>query len=294
MLTPEQAREQLNRTRNPEWKTKALATIEQLPEPLRAIGWVLLDRNFIGQESKTWNEQLLLQKEATQRLDAIAVADRMNLWSAFFPRLDGPLVERTWQALKSGPYQERYDRKPFRAPGDEAASRERRFDWFHAMVEELTQYNPDLAWVSAWAAHVDQFESFSAPLLAAAIDVGGPTGEAMLRTLIDSASGTHEIGGMGGHVVHALLGAANPEGWAFIEKLLLAAQRQEGLRQTILEAIDEGHPDAFRRMLRLILDHDLARFSATVRALDTWFGFAWDSVSVKVVNASDRTGPRLP
>src|SRR5262249_1534328 len=67
------------------------------------------------------------------------------------------------------------------------------------------------------------------------------------------------------------------------EKLLLAAQRQEGLRQVILETIDEAHPDAFRRMLRLILEHNLVRFSSVVRAVDVWFGLAWDAVSARVV-----------
>jgi len=59
-----------------------------------------------------------------------------------------------------------------------------------------------------------------------------------------------------------------------MEKFLLAAQRQEGLRQVILETVDEAHPDAFRRMLRLILDNELLRFSATLRAMDVWFGSA--------------------
>ncbi|HMA35880.1 MAG TPA: DUF5724 domain-containing protein, partial [Chloroflexia bacterium] len=34
----------------------------------------------------------------------------------------------------------------------------------------------------------------------------------------------------------------------------------------------------------VILEHDLARFSATVRAIDVWFGFAWDSASTTIVN----------
>ena len=69
-----------------------------------------------------------------------------------------------------------------------------------------------------------------------------------------------------------------------MEKTLIAAQRQEGLRQVIVETVDEAHPEAFIRMLRLIREHDLARFSAVVRAVNVWFGLAWDSVSVKVVN----------
>ncbi|HEX7091945.1 MAG TPA: hypothetical protein VF192_17645 [Longimicrobiales bacterium] len=56
-------------------------------------------------------------------------------------------------------------------------------------------------------------------------------------------------------------------------------QRQEGLRQAILEAVDESHPGAFRRMIRLIREQNLARFSSVVRAFDTWFGFMWDGSS---------------
>jgi HEAT repeat protein len=95
--------------------------------------------------------------------------------------------------------------------------------------------------------------------------------------------GEHEIGAMGRHVTRGLLVASRADGWAFVENLLLAAQRQEGLRQTILETIDEAHPEAFRRMLRLIVDHDLTRFSAVVRAVDVWFGFGWESVNNRVV-----------
>ena len=183
------------------------------------------------------------------------------------------------------PYRRGWERKAFRAPHDPEILRARRFDWFHSITARLARYNPDLDWLAAWIGHADPYWSDGAVLLAAAIDAGGPAGEAVLQTLRDSASGTHEVGVMGHHVVRALVSAGNPEGWTFIEKLLLAAQRQEGLRQSILESIDEGHPASFRRMLRLIIDEDLARFSATVRAFDTWFGFAWDSVSVKVVNS---------
>ena len=56
---------------------------------------------------------------------------------------------------------------------------------------------------------------------------------------------------MGRHVIGALVGSACTEGWEFVEKLLLAVQREEGLRQAILESIDEGHPDAFTRFYAL-------------------------------------------
>ena len=89
---------------------------------------------------------------------------------------------------------------------------------------------------------------------------------------------------MGRHVTRALLCAGRADGWEFVEKMLLAAQREEGLRQVILETVDEAHPQAFRRMLRLILKHNLTRFSATVRAFDTWLGYQWEGASAGVVN----------
>src|SRR5262249_4123284 len=59
----------------------------------------------------------------------------------------------------------------------------------------------------------------------------------------------------------------------------------EGLRQVVLETVDEAHPTAFRRMLRLILEHNLVRFSATVRAADVWFGLRWDATTPRGINA---------
>ena len=55
-------------------------------------------------------------------------------------------------------------------------------------------------------------------------------------------------------------------------KLLLAAQRQEGLRQQICETIDEGSQENFEYMFKIIYDNDLIRFSSVKRALGVWTG----------------------
>ena len=62
-----------------------------------------------------------------------------------------------------------------------------------------------------------------------------------------------------------------------IEKLLLAAQRQEGLRQTVLEALDETSIGALKYIIRVIIDNHLARFSSVVRSVDVWAGLGWES-----------------
>ena len=65
--------------------------------------------------------------------------------------------------------------------------------------------------------------------------------------------------------------------WELVEKLLLSAQRQEGLRQMILEALDETSIGALRYMIGVIIEHKLTRFSSVVRAIDTWAGLGWET-----------------
>ena len=140
-----------------------------------------------------------------------------------------------------------------------------------------------MEWFAVWVPYLN----YRAPdvlgiLLAAAINQNDALGQTIFAILTASASGNHDVGAMGRHVTRALLVANRVDGWDFIERLLLAAQRQEGLRQTILETVDEAHPISFRRMLRLIVEQNLTRFSATIRAVDVWFGFGLESLNEKL------------
>lgn len=75
-------------------------------------------------------------------------------------------------------------------------------------------------------------------------------------------------------IISGLLKAKNEEGWKLIGDLLLAAKLQEGLRQSILESLDECRLEAFLSIYQLVLEHDLGRFSSVIRAFDTWTGLA--------------------
>src|SRR5262249_6007442 len=151
-----------------------------------------------------------------------------------------------------------YERKGFRAAGDLGVHKDRRENWLSSLINTLGGYDEDVVWAAAWAPHIGR--GYNADeigiLCAAAVNAGGPVGDQVFEILRDSGSNQHEIGQMGRHVTRGLMVSSRPEGWEYIEKLLLAAQRQEGLRQVIFETIDEAHPEAFRRMLRLILEHN--------------------------------------
>lgn len=200
-------------------------------------------------------------------------------------------AEAAIESLGNRPYQTGIARRPFRCPRAPALRGWIRGNWLLNTTLLLGEYEADICWVAEHGAHLAGWWGAVdlGWLLAGAIDAGGTTGQRVQDILVAIASG--ELGNerMGRHVTQALLSCSKPDAWEFVEKLLLAAQRQEGLRQAILESIDEAHPQAFRRMVRLILAENLTRFSSVVRAADTWFGFLWDGSSgVKIQSLLER------
>jgi hypothetical protein len=284
MLKPEEAQKQLQFFRVPDLHARRLARADRLPKELREIA-----RTLAGETGEKLAPQDLRarQTEAMDRLDGLGEKERLAVFEVLQPRL-APHLERMGAMGLRLPYQSGWHRKAFRAPHHPPVTRTARLARLQQLAAILASFEPDAAWLAAWAPHFTSHFSADAvgTLLAAAVDGGGSEGEEVFQILLASAKGEHPVGAMGRHVTRALLTASRPEGWEFIEKLLLAAQRQEGLRQVILETADEAHPEAFRRLLRLVREHDLARFSAVVRALDVWFGFGWDAPQTREVNAA--------
>jgi hypothetical protein len=289
MLSPDQAEQRLEEMRDERWLTKRRTALARLTKPLSSIGLALLPVDEEdGGAIKIGDSSVETSADtACRRLIALNTNDRRKILDVLFPKFSRR-VEDGLQLHRRVPYQTGYARKAFRAASKSNLCREAQGSWLMTLLARVQGHDQDLAWLAAWAPHLTAYYSADALgiLFAAAIEKQDQEADTVYEILCDSARGEHEIGGMGRHVSRALLVAERPEGWEFMEKMLLAAQRQEGLRQVILESIDEAHPEAFRRMLRLLLEHDLARFSSVVRALNVWFDFMWDSASPKVVNES--------
>lgn len=280
MLNRDVAQLQLQTLSSPDWRSQRLQQLDTLPEKLRTIGYGILK---CGADAKPleYPDYRQVQEQAQQQFDALESSERLQILSILFPTF-AATVETAWQLFGHLPYQSGYSRRSFRAPTCPELSTAKRHQWLQQLINVVEGYDQDLAWFAAWAPYLDYHAPDTLGLLfAAAINQGDELGQSLFEILTASASGNHEIGAMGRHVTRALLVANRPDGWDFIERLLLAAQRQEGLRQTILETIDEAHPIAFQRMLRLILEQKLTRFSATIRAVDVWFGFALESLDEK-------------
>jgi hypothetical protein len=290
VLTSEQAKERLAQWQiaKPDDKRNS-SVIDRLPAELRDLSKRILQLHEEEPERLEPDQALRRLRNAAIEFDSLSPAQRAPIFQAIAPNL-ATAIESTWQLLKTAPYQVSYERKAFRVPTHPQVTVESRLNWLGTIFTYGQIYQPDVltpAWVAAWAAHLNFGYSAPSicfgPLLAAVLNEQTAEADEVFEILRQSITNEHEIGGMGRHVTTALLMSNRPEGWELIEKTLLAAQRQEGLRQVILETIDETHPEAFRRMLRLILDHDLVRFASVVRAFDVWFGQLWGAASAGII-----------
>lgn len=87
----------------------------------------------------------------------------------------------------------------------------------------------------------------------------------------------HQSSFFGHPFIRGIFKSSNRRMHDALGKLLIAAARQEGLRQAIVENIDHGNLDAQLNMMKLIQEHRLTRFSSVIRAVDTWMGLGYNS-----------------
>ncbi len=284
MLKPEQAAAQLAQWKLPEEENRFAKEMEKLSPAARQIAEAMWG-NDLGPYQ--YEERQKRHQEATRKIDKISDNHRQELFTLLSPNL-APALAAAWEMLKSTPYQISYTRKAFRVPARPGMTVNKRFTWLLLLGRLASEYPADVLtpkWLATWATHLSGGHQAEIGILLAAIlnDEQHPEAGEIFEILRESLNNRHEIGAMGRHVTTAFLMSNQKDGWELIEKTLLAAQRQEGLRQSILEAIDESHPEAFRRMLRLVLDEDLIRFAATVRAVDVWFDNLWAAGSNGVI-----------
>jgi hypothetical protein len=289
MLTAEEAAARLATLHDPAWREPAARRVAALPGPLREPARALLAAGPPPADKEAAAAHRDRQLAAAAALDELAAKERGELLSALHPGL-GQALARWWTDGQQRPYLRGWTRKAFRIPGSPQVTRAVRLDELTRLLSLAGPYDADPTWLAIWGGYQLAPRQYWAlrqrvigDLLAAAIDLGGPAADETLAALLQIGNGEHPAGLMSRHVIVALLGAARPEGWEFTGRLLLAAQRQEGLRQSILESVDEGHPAAFDRMLAVVLDNRLLRFAAAVRAAGVWLGFGADVTQIPLV-----------
>ncbi|OZI13020.1 hypothetical protein CEW92_03620 [Bacillaceae bacterium SAS-127] len=95
--------------------------------------------------------------------------------------------------------------------------------------------------------------------------------------------GENQVATLQHSVIQAIVQSDNERMIESLGKLLLAAKRQEGLRQAILETVDQGTLSSLIYFMGLIQEHDLIRFSSVQRAISTWMGLGYEVEDKKII-----------
>lgn len=270
MLKPEDARRELGKFKSAKHLKARHARLLKLPKAAAAAGLGMFKLLPSGKEPKERRDGFTLQT-SSQRILGGNVGLRKKVLAALYPTF-AKEIEHGFRAMERQPYTTGYNRRPFRAPSRPELFAAKIGAYLYSVNNALGEIADDALtpeWVASWAAHLHYETSCLGYLFAGQIDAGRND---VLEILKDSAANRHAIGGPGKHAVRGLLCCQKPEAWQFVANLLLAAQRQEGLRQVILEAVDEAHPTAFRLLLSSVLDQNLIRFAAAARAAGVWLG----------------------
>jgi Family of unknown function (DUF5724)/Domain of unknown function (DUF4132) len=258
--------------------------LEQLKGAARTVA---LD--YLGLEMRDLSKTDLFRKKIINANDyryqnwdaefiALTPEDRLALLEAWFTDWT-PAVMRVLE-------NHRVHSSPFNSQSAPQKHLQSGLNWLEGLMRVVAGWEQPLDW---WIAHCHRVNWNSArsfaPLFAAFIDLGGKNGDLVFEHLSSILCNEHPTGMMDVHVIKGFLLSDREEAWELIEKLLIAAQRQEGLRQSIFNSISDAHPKAFRRMLHLILEHDLIRFSSTVQYLQSLLPFVPSEPTPKQVQA---------
>lgn len=215
--------------------------------------------------------------ESELRATLVAIFDD---WNQF--------VELGWQKMSGLMFQAGYYRRSYRVPNNPAIMLEQKIRWLIHLAYDLI-YDLEITDYIRYRIHLPTNPTLCY-LLAGAMDSKTTEGQQIFKVLSDVIYGNDTIGGVHRDLIKGLLLSNQKEAWQVVEKLLLAAQRQEGLRQTIFESLDETNFDAFLYFIKIIIDNKLTRFSSIVRSLDVWTGLNWEGAKEKTVHRAMSIG----
>lgn len=220
------------------------------------------------------------QKNTAEALEQLSTKQRIAVFELFTGDL-APLIEDSWQWLQHQHFTVGWGIKAFRSPSNVERVRFSRIDWLSRIFRLCGDYNLTPENLLEFAPLLGYSNHYLTEIFASQIDKKSNFGKTAFKHCIRVLMEDNTAEEMGQYIISTLLKANQKEGWEAVEKLLLAAQRQEGLRQSIVEAVVLAHPQAFIRMIKLILQENLLRFSSIARGIDVWFAQEWDARSVK-------------
>src|SRR5688572_1356592 len=152
MLEEKQIKDLQARRESKSWVSERLQKLSALDSNLAAVGRNFLGRDDRGKElhlSSHWREGEE-QKAAFKRIAKLNEAERAKVFRNLHPKL-APYFEQAWKMFDRLPYQTSYERRPFRAPGNDEALARRRGDWISSILTDTCPFDESITWFAAHA-----------------------------------------------------------------------------------------------------------------------------------------------
>lgn len=276
MIPTEKASEFLSTKKSPLITKKQLV---QFSEKYQTLGLMItvLDKKYLNNYYKKGESVPDFKKHFGKNpsVNPWITSEGKKLSLLLFGKFQSEYIAKVWELLETLPYQKGWGRRSFRAKPNDTYIENKIF-YFQHIYKEGRSCGANLT-LFELAEYDVYFYTYTNCYFFAVALANKKIGHQLHEKIKDILFGENEIGGVSRNLIKGLLISNEPENWKIVKHLLLAAQRQEGLRQTILEVLDETSIGAIEYFIKVILHENLFRFSSVVRAIDTWFGFAWDA-----------------
>lgn len=174
------------------------------------------------------------------------------------------------------PYSTGYDRRPFRTKNI-TLHLERVIEKF-ASLHDFAKHRVTILDVLT-NRNLDIYNQVISDIIAYELDQHNSN---VLNALKDIIFGDNNTALLTREMIKGMLLSHREEAYTIIGELLVAARLQEGLRQSIVETMDEGTLAATTTLLHVILDNNLIRYSSVVRAIDVWTGLTLEAEQARV------------
>ena len=181
------------------------------------------------------------------------------------------------------PYSVMYERRPYRTANPEQHFGQVIRKLIGLLRMEIRQFSLD-EYVSVREYKFDHlYEVRSVLPDCIAYELDHDNGD-MKQALHEIIYGDNQSALLTGEMIKGIFMSDQPEAYHMVGELLVAARLQEGLRQSIVERMDEGTIEAFIYILKVIIDHNLIRYSSVVRALAVWTGLGIEATNSRVAS----------
>ncbi len=256
-----------------QYYARLLKETTKLNKNQRDIATLILQdtaESYLGYEQSRRIGQVLWRPD-TRHIKDIFAGDDYRILEFLLGNEHAAIFKKIWDRSTDYPFSQGYLRRSYRTNEETRVHLDANIERLYSALNFVAQgfsWQPDV--LISEAANFRFLHDY----LAYELDQGNAE---LLSRLQEVVYGDNSSGILTRNIIKGMLMSREPEAHRLIGELLKAAKLQEGLRQSIVESMDETGREGFIYILKMIIDEEMWRFSSIVRAFDVWTGLPIDA-----------------